>query len=225
MKHFEIFLRKKITETDLSIQELVQRKDLRGKDHLVISTQDAFAYLWKYTRLTDRMDLKEHLFPMLKTAYTGIADRLILSAAGKAYSTAFVEEATDRMRLESTIANALDTKYAVAQDTLKLASSTVKEMDTVKYIPFNSVMLLTDLMDCALWLITKFTSVEQLSYLLTNMAAYNTVYGAGRNIVELSTGNVMSRLVRFRTLGETFPLTLESMLDRTLDDLIVEIIE
>lgn len=68
-------------------------------------------------------------------------------------------------------------------------------------------------------------SAQSSGFLSSGLSAGSTAYSGGLDRMELFTENPTSRLVRFRNLGETFPLTLESMQDRTLEDLILEVID
>lgn len=225
MKHFDVFLRKKVTETDLYIQELVQRKDLAGKDYLVLFSEEALAHLEKYIAPQAVMELVERLLPMLKTAYTTGKDKLLLTAAGKLFSTAFAGEISDELILDTTSAAARDIKYTTAEDSARLSSAPVRETDTEKYLSSESVSVLTAAMDCALWLVRRYASAQSASFLSSGLSAGSTAYSGGLDRMKLFTENPTSRLVRFRNLGETFPLTLESMQDRTLEDLILEVID
>lgn len=224
MKHFDILLRKKLTETDLYIQELVLRKDLEGRDRLVLFSQACLALLWKFISPESRLELRCDVLLMLKTAYTSMGDKIVFSSEADVFSTVFARGLTDRMRLSSTDADVLSTVYARAEDLLQLLE-TIRGMDTVKYISPESEAALVSDMNCALWRITKYASAEAFAYLLTNLAAYSRAYVEARGSIVLFTSLPTSRLVRYRNLGETFPLTLGSMENRTLEDLILEVIE
>lgn len=212
-------------ETNLYIQELVQRKDLAGKDYFILFSEEALAHLEKYVAPQAVMKLTEQLLPVLKTAYTTGKDKLLLITAGKLLSTVFVGEIADELALGTTGADALERRYAEVKDWLCLAFAPAGEMGTVKYLSSESVSVLTAAMDCALWLVHKYASAQSAGFLSSVLSAGGTAYSGGLDRMTLFTENPASRLVRFRNLGETFPLTLESMQDRTLEDLILEIIE
>lgn len=57
MKHFDIYLRKKVTETDLYLQELAQRKELSGRDQLVLFSREAFTGLTRFRALGEAVPL------------------------------------------------------------------------------------------------------------------------------------------------------------------------
>lgn len=224
MKHFDIILlRKKITETDLYIQELVLRKDLAGKDRLVLYSQACLVLLWKFIAPEDRLELKYDVRPLLKTAYTSLADEFVLRGEAAAFSTAFTK-AQDGLLLASADAEALKTAYSAAADVMRLLE-TIRDMETVKYLSFKSEAVLIERMNSSLWQITKYASMRHLAALLTSMAAYLTAYAESDTFMELLSGAPSSRLVRFRLLGEIGLLTLDSIQDTPLDDLIFDIIE
>lgn len=138
MKHFDIFIREKRTEAKLYLQELVLRKELEGRDRLVLFSQGCPAVLRKFFSLKERLKLQCGVLSIGKTAYAGVNGRLALSEKLKIRSSA----------------------YAKAENKARLASS-----------------------------------------------------------------SPTLQLVRFRTLGEAFPLTLEAMGERAMEDLTLEKIE
>ena len=225
MKHFNIYLRRKITETDLYIQELVLRKDLEGRDRLVLYSQACLLLLWKFA-LPEEAELKlgYDLLPLLKTAYTGMKGRVMLSGSAGAFSTVFAQGLPGRISFGTAEPEVLRTVYSRGTALAELTDELLRT-NPAKYFSARDEAVLTGTMNSALWHITKYGSVEHLAKLLTAAASCLAVYTGGNAEFGIESAAAPARTVHFRSLGELFPQLMEDLEPLSLEELIQVVLE
>lgn len=226
MEHIDIYLEKKIHETDLYIQELALRKELGGRDKLILYSHFCLMLLYKYANPEENFaTLNCNLDVVMKTVYTTCKNNTELLSDLHALITTYIYGIHQSNILVSKNAVARRTLFAECQS-LALLTDELINTNIIKYVSNDEereiIRLLTEMMAENVKYIGVYNHTELASQFVDNIDMH---IGVCQSDMQLSSSRTSIAMVRKKTIGEFFDYDLESVGKNKAKELCIEIID